>query len=158
MNFDNFRPQCHFEKRRESNTHVERKRVLTEILRIADFLKSLIVGLIAYFDVFTNIDEPGPHVELFVAHVLDLPQKLVLQATIDPSFDRDVLGNGLGEGAECAPAEEEEDGTGAVDYGCISVVDECVREVEYRNEDANQTAEELHRLVKHLGQCWAVFW
>lgn len=79
--------------------------VLTKILRVADFLKSLIVGLVAYFDVFTNIDELGPHVELFVAHVLDLPQKLVLQATIDPPFDRDVLGNGLGDGAECAPAK-----------------------------------------------------
>lgn len=142
----------------ESNIYVGRKTVLTEILRVADFLKSLVVGLVAYFDLFTNIDEPGPHVELFVAHVLDLPQKLVLQATIDPPFDRDVLGNGLGEGAECAPADEEEDGTGAVDYGCISVVDECARKVEYRNEDANQTAKDLHHLVKHLGRFCAVLW
>lgn len=74
-------------------------KVLTELLCVADFLDNLFVGLIAHFYVFPNIDELGSHVELLITHILDLSQELVLPAAINPSFDRDMLGNGMGEGA-----------------------------------------------------------
>ena len=75
-----------------------------------------------------------------------------MQAVVEPPFDLDVLGGGLGEGAERAPEEEEEDGTSAVDDGCVGVVGECVRDVEDGDEDADQAAEGLHGLVKHAGR------
>lgn len=150
MNSKRFRPQIHLEKG-ESKIYVAERKALTEILRVADLLENLVVGLVAHLDIFSNIDEPGSHVELLIAHVLDLSQELVLEAAINPSFDRDVIGNGLGEGAECAPAEEEEDSPGAVDNSGISVIDKRVCNVEDGNKDGNQSAEELHRLVKHAG-------
>lgn len=87
-----------------------------------------------------------------VAHVLDLPQEGILQAAVEPPFDRDVLGDGLEEGTECAPEEEEEDGTSAVDDGRIGVIGECVRDVEDGDEDGDQVVERLHGLVKHCGR------
>lgn len=156
MNFKRFQPQHHLEKG-EFKMYAGEREGLTEILRVANLLEGLVVGLVAHLDVFPNIDDLGSHVELLVAHALDVSQEFILKAAINPSFDRDVIGDGLGEGAKCAPAEEEEDSPGAVDNSGISVVDKHVCNIEDGNEDANQAAEELYRFVKHAGRWCAVF-
>lgn len=92
-----------------------------------------------------------------VARVLDFSLELILQAAVDPPGDRDVLGDGLGKGAECVPAEEDDGSTGAVDDDRIGVVDKCIHDVEDGNEGANKAAELLRGLAKHSERQLTVF-
>lgn len=93
-----------------------------------------------------------------IAHVLDFSLELILQTAVDPPGNRDVLGDGLGKAAECVPAEEDDDSTGAVDDGRICVVEKCVHDVEDGNEGANKAAEQLRGLAKHSERRLNVFY
>lgn len=73
-----------------------------------------------------------------------------MEASANVPFDGYMLADRMEEGAERAPAEEDDDGTGAVDDGGQGEVDEYVQDVEDCDEDAHQAAEELHDFGKHV--------
>lgn len=131
--------------------------VLTNVLCVAYLLKDTVVVLVAHLDIFPSIDQPGSHVELLIARVLDFSPELILQTAVDPPGNRDVLGDGLEKAAECAPAEEEDGSTGTVDDDRIGVVNKCVHDVEDGNEGANKAAEQLRGLAKHSERRLSVF-
>lgn len=140
-----------------SNGALKGRSKLTEVLCIADLVEDPAVVPVAHLDVFSSIDEPGSHVELMKARVPDFAQELVLQAAVDPPFDRHAPCDGPGKSADCAPTEHKEASTGAIYDGRIGVVDERASDVKAGAEDANKVAKQFRGFAWHSGRQLPVF-
>lgn len=144
-------------QRRGSTGALKERSKLTEVLCLADLVEDPAVVPVAHLDVFSSIDKPSSHVELLKARVPDFSQEFVLQAAVDPSFDRHVLCDGMAKSTDCAPTEHKDGSTSAVDDGRIGVVDERASHVKAGGEDANKVAKQFHGLAWHSGRRLPVF-